>query len=78
MKRLILMVGFVLFVSINSFSIGLTFAPIENEQNLIEHDGKFPISFYDFPLFIGVWITCRDLSGFDTPIRSLSGFGDAI
>jgi hypothetical protein len=40
-------------VSINVFSIGLTFGPIANEQYLIENDGKFPTSFYDFPLFIG-------------------------
>ena len=53
MKKIILTIVFILFVSINSFSIGLTFGPIANEQNLIEHDGKFPTSFYDFPLFIG-------------------------
>ena len=28
--------------------------------------------------FIGIWIGCKDLSGFDAPIRSLSGFGDAM
>jgi hypothetical protein len=53
MKKIILMVVFVLFVSINSFSIGLTFGPIANEQELIENDGQFPVNFYDFPLFIG-------------------------
>jgi hypothetical protein len=53
MKKIILTVTFVLFVSINSFSIGLTYGPIANEQDLIEDDGKFSASFYDFPLFIG-------------------------
>jgi hypothetical protein len=53
MKKIILTIFFVLFVSINSFSIGLTFGPIANEQYLIENEGKFPASYYDFPLFIG-------------------------
>jgi hypothetical protein len=53
MKKLIIMVIFMLFVSINSFSIGLLYGPIANEQDLIENDGEFPTSFYDFPLFIG-------------------------
>jgi hypothetical protein len=35
------------------FSIGLTYGPLSNEQYLIENDGRFSISFYDFPLFIG-------------------------
>jgi hypothetical protein len=35
------------------FSIGFTYGPLSNEQYLIENDGRFSLSYYDFPLFIG-------------------------
>ncbi|MDR2394189.1 MAG: hypothetical protein LBD93_08560 [Treponema sp.] len=53
MKKMILTVIFISFVSISSYSIGLTFGPIANEQYIIENDRKFQANFYDFPLFIG-------------------------
>jgi hypothetical protein len=37
----------------SGYSIGLMYGPVVNEQYLIENDGKFPITSYDFPLFIG-------------------------
>jgi hypothetical protein len=40
-------------VAASVFSIGFTFGPVANEQYLIENDGKFPLQFYDFPLFFG-------------------------
>jgi hypothetical protein len=53
MKKLFCLVVFIIIFSGPLFSIGLTFGPLANEQYLIENDGKFPILFYDFPLFIG-------------------------
>jgi hypothetical protein len=53
MKKAVCLTIFVLFVSISVSSIGLTFGPLSNEQYLIENDGQFRLSFYDFPLFIG-------------------------
>ncbi|MDR1956655.1 MAG: hypothetical protein LBQ30_07365 [Treponema sp.] len=53
MKKTFCLVGLLLFVSISIFSIGLTYGPVANEQYVIENDGQFPLSFYDFPLFIG-------------------------
>jgi hypothetical protein len=52
-KKLLVTALFVFFVSIDLFAIGFTYGPVANEQELIEQDGKFPVGFYEFPLFIG-------------------------
>jgi hypothetical protein len=53
MKKLFCLGTFIILFSGPAFSIGLLYGPLSNEQYLVENDGKFPLRFYDFPLFVG-------------------------
>jgi hypothetical protein len=52
MKRTAYFFVFAFFVSLPSFSIGLTLGPFSNERYLVENN-QFSLDYYDFPLFYG-------------------------
>ena len=53
MKKIIILCLLLVSVSFYSYSIGFTYGPLANEQYLIENEGQFHVSFYNFPLFLG-------------------------
>jgi hypothetical protein len=53
MKKIFFIILFLISISFYSYSLGLTYGPLANEQYLIENEGQFPASFYGFPLFLG-------------------------